>query len=353
VTCVTVSAKDVLLDEASSSLFGRRDFFDVGGVACGSGGGGAGLLLIIDDLDAVIGNADETGSSSAGSDLESEQLRALDAIVRLVDGAASGAPSRRRFVLGICRSPLSRFPHRLARVGRFEKEVVMSPPTLAQRRDIFQFWLSTLPRLDGGGGADGDATAVARWADSLAPRTAGCVAADIRRICADALTSAASRVPRTAFIGDSAVTWEDVKEAARTCVPSELSSLDVIPASSADYLGRVDPKREFESAWENFGGYHLEKKRIYRTVVRPWKYHMLESASLSGGLKDDAQSSAVGIALGLSKPSGVLFHGPSGCGKSMAALCLASSLGLHCVKVSDMPRIGPRSFCVLLRAVRT
>ncbi len=231
----------------------------------------------------------------------------------------------------------------------------MPPPTLAQRRDIFRFWLSTLPLPDGGGGgaADGDATAVARWADSLAPQTAGCVAADIRRICADALSSAASRVPRTAPI---VVTWEDVKEAARTCVPSELSSLDVIPASTADCLGHdaaVDSKRGFELAWGGFGGYHDEKKRLFRTVVRPWKYHILESASLSDELKDDAQSSAVGITLVSSKPSGVLFHGPSGCGKSMAALCLASSLGLHCVKVSDMPPTWPRSFCVLLCAVLT
>ena len=143
-TCLSVSAKDVLLDEASSSLFGRRDFFDMEGVARESGAG-SGQLLIIDDLDVVIGDVDEAGSSPVESDLESEQLRALDAIVRLVDGAANGAPSRRCFVLGICRSPLSRFPHRLARVGRFEKEVVMPPPTLAQRRDIFRFWLSTLP----------------------------------------------------------------------------------------------------------------------------------------------------------------------------------------------------------------
>ena len=143
-TFLSVSAKDVLLDEASSSLFGRRDFFDMEGVARESGAG-SGQLLIIDDLDVVIGDVDEAGSSPVESDLESEQLRALDAIVRLVDGAANGAPSRRCFVLGICRSPLSRFPHRLARVGRFEKEVVMPPPTLAQRRDIFRFWLSTLP----------------------------------------------------------------------------------------------------------------------------------------------------------------------------------------------------------------
>lgn len=352
-TCLSVSAKDVLLDEASSS-FDHRDFANVGGNADRGGDGAcAGLLLIIDDLDAIIGDDDDvTGSSSVGSNLESEQLRALNAIVKLVDDA-TGRASRRCFVLGICRSSLSRLPPQLARVGRFEKEIVMSPPTLAQRRDIFRFWLSTLPLLDDG--ADGDMT-VARWADSLAPRTAGCVAADIRRICADALTSAASRVPRTASINDSTVTWEDVKESARTCVPSELSSLDVIPASLADCLGHdtlLDAKRGFESAWENFGGYDYEKKRLYRTVFRPWKHHILECTSLSGRLNNDAQSSAVGTTLGLSKPSGVLFHGPSGCGKSMAALCLASSLGLHCVKVSDMPHAGSRYFCIIFCAVLT
>lgn len=330
VTCLSVSAKDVLLDMASSS-FDHRNVFDTGGIAQRSGDG-ARLVLIIDDLDAIVGNADE-----AGSELESEQIRALNAIVKLVDSATNnGSSSRTCFVLGICRSAWSRLPSQLARVGRFEKEVLMSPPTLAQRKDIFRFWLSTLPLL--GDRVDGDTT-IARWVDSLAPRTAGCVAADIRRICADALTSAASRVPRTSSMNESTVTWEDVKEAARTCVPSELSSLDVIPASFSDSIGNsalVDSKQEFESAWMNFGGYNDEKKRLYRAVVRPWKYHILESAS-SIGTKDEAQSSAVGATLGLSRPSGVLFHGPSGCGKSIAALCLASSLGLHCVKVSDMP----------------
>jgi SpoVK/Ycf46/Vps4 family AAA+-type ATPase len=213
----------------------------------------------------------------------------------------------------------------------------MSPPSLAQRRDIFEFWLSTLPLLDDGVNRD---STIARWVNYLSPRTAGCVAADIRRICADALTSAASRVPRTSSINQSTVTWEDVKEAARTCVPSELSSLDVIPVSFAYSIGNdalVDSKREFELAWMNFGGYDDEKKRLYRAVVRPWKYHIHESA-LSIGLKDGEQSLAVEATFGLSRPSGVLFHGPSGCGKSMAAICLASSLGLHCVKVSDLPQ---------------
>lgn len=44
-------------------------------------------------------------------------------------------------------------------------------------------------------------------------------------------------------------------------------------------------------------------------------------------------SSSIEATLGMSKPSGVLFHGPPGVGKTFAAMCLASSLGLHCVKV--------------------
>jgi SpoVK/Ycf46/Vps4 family AAA+-type ATPase len=298
---VAISAKDILLEEASSS-FDHRVAYNVGDNCSETK-----QLLIIDDLDVIIGDSDVMGSSftTNGSDLQSEQLRALNAIVNLVDAAVV----RKDFVLGICRTPLSRLPPQLARVGRFEKEVVMSSPSLMQRKDIFGYWLSTLPLA-------GKTTDVQRWADLLAPRTAGCVAADIRRVCADALTSAAARVPQTSSINNSIVTWEDMKEAAWTCIPSELSSLDVIQCPRYDESS--DSKDIFQLAWKNFGGYEEEKKRLYRTVVRPWMYHITESTSLPG----------------MSKPSGVLFHGPSGCGKSMAALALASSLGLNCVKVT-------------------
>ena len=65
----------------------------------------------------------------------------------------------------------------------------------------------------------------------------------------------------------------------------------------------------------------------------------METASISGNPNDGVQSSSVEATLGMSKPSGVLFHGPPGNGKTLAAMCLASSLGLHCVKVSDHPKI--------------
>jgi transitional endoplasmic reticulum ATPase len=59
------------------------------------------------------------------------------------------------------------------------------------------------------------------------------------------------------------------------------------------------------------------KRRIYRTVVVPWRRHM----------KMEVNTGTI------IPPSGILFHGPSGCGKTMAANCLGSSLGLPMIQV--------------------
>jgi SpoVK/Ycf46/Vps4 family AAA+-type ATPase len=329
-----ISANDVLLGRSSppNDRHRRGKSFYHYTEKHGNVNGASGCpdrLLIIDDLDAVIGDADETDTSSF---IDSEQVRALDAIISLMDDAINDN-SHRCFVLGISRSSWAQLPPRLARVGRFEKVVAMLPPTLVQRRNIFAFWLSTLlPRGDDITAMDNTAR---QWAELLAPRTAGCVASDIRRICADALTRAAARMqlqlPHTQSTYEVDVSWEDVKEAAISCVPSQLSSMDVIPATlfkGNDHV--VDSRTEFELAWKNFGGYDEVKKRLYRTVVRPWKYHIMETESSF----DRTIDGWVDGILGASKPSGVLFHGPSGCGKTDAAMCLASSLGLHCVKVS-------------------
>eukprot|EP00956_Cyclotella_meneghiniana_P005319 scaffold6698_cov72-Cyclotella_meneghiniana.AAC.4 len=277
-------------------------------------------LVLIDDIDTIITHDDETDTAN----LESDKLRALHALVKLIDTIIQSSSSPRDyFIVGMSRTSLAQLPSQLARVSRFEKEVVMSPPSLSQRRDMFEFWLSTLPTKE-------SSSVLCEWSDLLAPRTAGCVASDIRRICADALTAAVARESHSldmilsldSLMQDTKVGWSDVREAARTCIPSQLASMDVIPAklgylNDDSTIKQLDAKDQFELAWKDFGGYNDMKIRLFRTVVRSWS----ESAS------------SVSNMLESSRPSGILFHGPSGNGKTLAAMCLASSLGLNCVKV--------------------
>lgn len=332
-----ISVKDILLDTASSVSEKDHRFDQLNYNPTSSSNKSIQRLLIIDDLDVIIPDADETETSSASTytNLEAEQLRALNTVVKLVDSANNSSLCN-SVVVGIARAPLAQLPTQLARVGRLEKEVVMAPPSLGQRKDIFQFWLSTLPTKK-----SKQQSVIIEWANLLAPRTAGCVASDIRRICADALTSAIARESKSAeltmpidnLLQNVNVEWSDVKQAARSCVPSQLASMDVIPAKLGDFQGsdmrQVDAKAEFEWAWKDFGGYSDIKTRIFRTIVRPWRYHIMESKPQDSS----AASSLLDDILGSSRPAGVLFHGPSGNGKTYAAMCLASSLGLNCVKV--------------------
>ena len=310
---VKISSKDVLLEEASSTFETSRIVDQLGQP------GGKSMLLVIDDLDDIIGDSD-----SADSKHESEQMRAMNAIAKLIDDTTAKFSSS-CFILGLCRASWAELPVQLARVGRFEKMITMPSPTQIQRKEIFKFWLSTIPFSSDANFSADDQLIIEEWAELLTPRTAGCVASDIQRICADALTSATARAESKNGNNRPKVKWEDIKEAARLCIPSQLSSLDVIPSNLRDYDGKeksiLQPREEFKLAWRNFGGYHLEKKRLYTAIVKPWSYHINH--------KDSSSPSSIGI----TKPSGVLFHGPSGNGKSRAAICLASSIGLHCVKV--------------------
>ena len=334
---LNVSAKDILLDVASSSFEKDKIVDPIDATPTNSDAKSIQRLLIIDDLDAIISNNCNIETASPTNTLESEQLSALHAVIKLVDTTIQSL--YKTVVVGVARNSLAQLPTQLARVGRFEKEVVMSPPSLSQRKDIFKFWLSTLPAEK-----NQPKSVISEWADMLAPRTAGCVASDIRRICADALTAAVARESQSLELVSSlkivlqsaSVQWSDVRDAAQSCVPSQLSSMDVIPSKLLyEYNNdtvRIDAKKEFELAWKDFGGYSDMKIRLFRTVVRPWRFCIMESRSTT--ISDQSPVSNI---LETSRPSGILFYGPAGNGKTHAAMCLASSLGLNCVKV--------RTFC--------
>ena len=308
------------------------------------------VLFILDDVDVIV-DANAEGDDEGVLTLDLERAAVLNALSKAMDLLTNPSSHNEEddgpppFILGLSRRTMSRLPNELCRVGRFEKEIAVQAPTQSQREEILQYWLKQLP-LDS---SDRYSATIRRWTAALSPQLAGCVASDIRRVCADSLITATTRLlcersgsqEGSIFdeygISSAKVTWPDVRDAARRCIPSQLEALDVASPRTLLNLGEetegaeeeefqvaVDPKRRHEKSWQRFGGYQEVKDKLYRTVVGPWSRH------ISG------RESILDIRMGISPPAGVLFHGPSGVGKTLAAACLASSLGLNVIKVSRL-----------------
>ena len=299
-------------------------------------------LLVIDDLDAVgTENDDDNSTFSTSNDHERQLVR--NSILQAVDRMAqSNLP-----VLGIG-TEASHLPLELVKVGRLEKEFSMLPPSQRQRELILENMLTQLVinKEEKDKNNDGTLHQQSQWAELLATLTAGCVAADLRRLCADAWNRSLAR-SISSDSGDNSedsmfagrdktgtpssvaavITWEDLAEAARNCVPSQLAALDVTkPKSFLSDCSVGDWSRIHELSWNDFAGYASVKKRVYRTVVVPWRRHLSNSGVDDALLADNTSKF-------IAPPSGVLFHGTSGCGKTLAANCLGSSLGLPMIKV--------------------
>jgi hypothetical protein len=317
-------------------------------------------ILIVEDIDFILGpdkhemesddyyEATEDASNAVHALIGNALSKAIKLLVQqnAMEVSYTGYPHQNPsvipspLILGISRVPLSQLPKELR---LFEKEIVMPPPNLVQREAILKFWLRQLPVDDDDDEGNNDckmsrtARIIERWAKALSHPLAGCVASDIRRMCADAFITAMSRCTTILINCDNEsrdtklqnsphvkVKWPDILEAVRNCIPSPLVALDVTPPyihlGEDDFSGvnnEVNIRQRHEQCWSSFGGYSGVKDRLYRTVVGPWRRHLSGDGSM----------------MGITPPTGVIFYGPSGVGKTFAAECLASSLGLNVIKV--------------------
>ena len=257
-------------------------------------------LLILDDVEAL-------GEDDDNDNQERQMVR--HALVQAMQ-------QQQLPVLAMGRScPLS-----LQKAGLLEVCVEMPPPSQVQREAILFSMLVELlrqvpaPPLANGSEVDTASDTARVWSERLAALSPGCVAVDLRTLCANAWNRSEAR-------NNDSFQWNDLLEAARNCVPSQLATLDVIKPQQLHPSTPLSWLDIHNQSWELFCGNASIKKRIYRTVVAPWRRRLA-----AGSGSNNSKST-------ISPPSGVLFHGPSGCGKTLAANCLGSSLGLPMIQV--------------------
>jgi SpoVK/Ycf46/Vps4 family AAA+-type ATPase len=270
-------------------------------------------LWILDDLHLL--ESEDAANTSDGSDtyqLDVEYILVRNALVEAIDQYHEHCR-----ILGICQRE-SHLPSELTKIGRLEKTINMFPPTQAQRIVIWKSILSSQEHSE----VKSDSVH-GQWASALASSTPGFVGRDLLRVYHDAKTRRLA-LTRTEIDDERpSLRWNDLVEAVRKVIPSQLAELDVIkPTMSAPGLTW---KEIHTQSWKDFGGYSTVKKNVYRHVVSPWR-HFLE-------MMDSGGTSETGMKSWLEPPPGVLFHGRSGTGKTRAAKCLAASLELPIIQV--------------------
>lgn len=255
------------------------------------------VLVVLDSLQVL----------SSEESLDQERRMVMNAVMQAVDELVARGNGR---IVGIGRTVTS-LPAELVKADRLEKHIEMTPPGQRQRETIILYLLESM------GCSDEQAN---QWSLLLATMTAGCVAGDLRRLVLDASARAVVRTGKD----DALPQLQDLAEASRVLVPSELALLDLTkPQLFSDHCMADDWPTIHQLSWQPFAGSDRIKRLVFRTIVAPWRRH----------LQADADKGGVEPKFAVSPPSGVLFYGASGCGKTLAAQCLGSSLGLPMIKI--------------------
>uniref|UniRef100_A0A6U3BMV8 AAA+ ATPase domain-containing protein n=1 Tax=Entomoneis paludosa TaxID=265537 RepID=A0A6U3BMV8_9STRA len=299
------------------------------------------VLFVLDDLH-LLEQVDDSDPSQIGVNVRNVQA-ALSQWLEIVFASRNDT---KHHVIGMTRQ-IQNLPTSLTAVNLLDIHLEMDSPSLWQRRDILQHLLMQLSLEQPKAANVDNRSQVTQWGDWLAERTAGCVASDLVRLCTNAQLRAQARdlAQREEEEGQNdesthhetrvdnnrttLVSWNDLVQSTQSLVPSQLQQLDVIPPpltlTSHQETNRQTPQESWyaqhEASWSSFAGYTTLKRRIYRTLVLPWRRIQ------------QMQQDESGTWTAMPPPRGVIFHGPSGCGKTMAATCLGASLGLPMIRV--------------------
>ncbi|XP_061607415.1 spermatogenesis-associated protein 5-like protein 1 isoform X2 [Phyllopteryx taeniolatus] len=240
-------------------------------------------VLFLDELDSLCPR--RSGSSAP-------ENRLVAQLLTLMDGADR---SDRFLVIGATNRPDGLDPA-LRRPGRFDREVIIGPPTLRQRAAILSVLCEKMP--------------VCRNVDmtALAQRTTGYVGSDLSALCREAAMHAMRENAKGS--GEQTLLLKHFLEAQKLVRPSCLRSS----------LGRTDLS---PVTWEQVGGLDDIKVKLRQSIEWPVMYPEAFSR------------------LGLRRPRGVLLYGPPGCAKTTLVRAAASASNCTFLSVSGADLYSP------------
>ncbi|XP_019742295.1 ATPase family gene 2 protein homolog B isoform X1 [Hippocampus comes] len=240
-------------------------------------------VLFLDELDSLFPR--RSGSSAPENRLVAQLLTLMDGVDR----------SDRFLVIGATNRPDSLDPA-LRRPGRFDREVIIGPPTLRQRAAILSVLCEKMPVC-----SSVDLT-------ELAQRTTGYVGSDLSALCREAAMHAMRENAKGS--GEQTVALKHFLVALKLVRPSCLRSS----------LGRTDLA---PVAWEQIGGLDDIKLKLRQSIEWPLMYPEAFSR------------------LGLCRPRGVLLYGPPGCAKTTLVRAAASASNCTFLSVSGADLYSP------------
>ncbi|XP_061669816.1 spermatogenesis-associated protein 5-like protein 1 [Syngnathoides biaculeatus] len=240
-------------------------------------------VLFLDELDSLCPR--RSRSSAPENRLVAQLLTLMDGVDR----------SDRFLVVGATNRPDGLDPA-LRRPGRFDREVIIGPPTVRQRAAILSVLCEKMP--------------VCRSVDmtELAQRTTGYVGSDLSALCREAAMHAMRENAKGS--GEQTVALKHFLEAQKSVGPSCLRSS----------LGRTDLS---PVAWDQIGGLDDIKLKLRQSIEWPMMYPEAFSR------------------LGLRRPRGVLLYGPPGCAKTTLVRAAASVSNCTFLSVSGADLYSP------------
>ena len=351
----TTSCNDLLLAASSSSFNGTttsvEDYligniilpFDI--LKSTTRNNNTRIVLVIDDLNILYPLNNKDNNDNIDSTIAKN---AINESIKILQKQCSNY-----ILIGIYKTSDANIPKELYTINKFEHVIQLNVPTQYQRELLLYTILSNY---------NFDCNIIEYYSKVIASHTSGYIASDLKRICmnayittsffqsnkninnnvhnnSDLITYYQTKIKETTTSNNNShnsITLNDLLQSIQKYKPNQLSTIDVISPnkqqtilSSNNNLINNDELLFYNNCNNmNFGGYTTLKKRIYRSVIQPWKRY------LSYQYKQSSTSSTK-IMQHQQPPKGIIIHGPSGNGKTNLSYILSTTLNFQLLQIKQ------------------